>query len=111
MSSLPVCVKHHLPNNNLSVLTFLAYDLPLLDHVTGTQFMQLEKYLRQSLPNSENMEEIFRLPSLPIDTIKVVMSTARLRAVELSSQVNILASQTGKSAPGYNQFGSQISRL
>ena len=43
--------------------------------------------------------------------LKVVMSTARLGAVKPSSRANILASQTGKSAPGYNQFGSQISRL
>ena len=41
----------------------------------------------------------------------LVMSTARLRAVEPSSRANILASQAGKSAPGYNQLGSQISRL
>ena len=42
---------------------------------------------------------------------QLVMSTARLRAVKPSSRANILASQAGKSAPGYNQFGSQISRL
>jgi hypothetical protein len=72
MSSLPACIKHHLPNNNISVLAFLGYNLPLLDHVTGSQFMRPEKYLSQSLLNSENMEEIFRILSPPIDTVKAI---------------------------------------
>ena len=72
MSSLPACVKHHLPDNKISILAFLRYDLPLFDHVTGTQFMWLEKYLSQSLPNSDNMEEIFHLLSPPIDTVKAL---------------------------------------
>ena len=46
-----------------------------------------------------------------LSPINLVMSTAQLGAVKLSSWANILASQSGKSAPGYNQFGSQISRL
>ena len=99
MSSLPACVKHHLPDNNLSVLTFLAYDLPLLDHVTGTQFMRLEKYLCQSLPNSENMEEIFCLPSLPIDTIKALAQQIRNNPDITSIQCPHSPSSGGKRFP------------
>ena len=56
---------------------------------------------------------LFLVPALfsQICLLILVMSTARLRAVKPSSWANILASQSGKSAPGYNQFGSQISRL
>ena len=41
----------------------------------------------------------------------LVMSMAQLQAVKPSNPANILASQAGKSAPGYNQLGSQISQL
>ena len=43
--------------------------------------------------------------------LRIVMSMAQLQAIKLSSRANILASQAGKLAPGYNQFGSQISQL
>jgi hypothetical protein len=80
-------------------------------HFTSDRALRMLKSFCSSLCGDLRCKVGVFTEELGNGAVQLVMQTARLGAVEPSSRANILASHSGKSAPGYNQLGSQISRL